>query len=64
MFNQADQDNDDKLSKMELISLMVSSFIWSSNWFLQFNNKTASSSKNIIKNEMKRMSKKSMCAEK
>ena len=63
VFNQADQDNDDKLSKMELISLMFRSFIWSSNRFLQFNNKTAGSSKNIIKNEMKRMSKNSVCAE-
>ena len=34
-WNQADQDNDDKLSKMELISLMVRSFNLSSNTFLQ-----------------------------
>ena len=38
VFNQADQDNDDKLSKMELISLMVRSFSWSLNRFSQPNN--------------------------
>lgn len=50
MFNQADQDNDDKLSKMELISLMVRSFGWSSNRFSQSRDKTIGLSKGKVKN--------------